>query len=35
MNVSELEHIMAMKVEASETNEKETVYCIEYSSQPF
>jgi len=35
MNISELEHIRAMKVEASETNEKETVYCIEYSNQPF
>jgi negative regulator of replication initiation len=35
MNVSELEHVRAMKVEASETNEKETVYCIEYSNQPF
>jgi hypothetical protein len=35
MNISELEHRRAMKVGTSEINEKETVYCIEYSNQPF
>ena len=34
MNISELEHIRAMKVKVSETNEEETVYCIEYLNQP-
>jgi len=34
MNVPELEHIRAMKVKVSETNEEETVYCIEYLNQP-
>jgi negative regulator of replication initiation len=35
MNISELEHKRAKRVEARESNEKETVYCIEYLNQPF
>ena len=35
MNISELEHRRAKRVEASESNEKGTVYCIEYLNQPF
>ena len=35
MNISELEQIRAKRVKASENNEKETVYCIEYLNQPF
>jgi hypothetical protein len=35
MNISELEHRRAKKLEASESNDKETVYCIEYLNQPF
>lgn len=35
MNISELEHRRAKRVEASENNEKETVYCIEYLNHPF
>lgn len=34
MNISELEHRRAKKLEAG-SNEKETVYCIEYLNQPF
>ena len=35
MNISELEHRRAKRLEASDSNEKETVYCIEYLNQPF
>ena len=35
MNISELEHRRAKRLEASESNEKESVYCIEYFNQPF
>ena len=35
MNISELEHKRAKRAEASDSNEKETVYCIEYLNQPF
>ena len=34
MNISELEQIRAKRVKASENNEKEPVYCIEYLNQP-
>ena len=34
MNISELEHRRAKKVKASEINEKEPVYSIEYLNQP-
>ena len=34
MNISELEQIRAIRVKASEINEKEPVYCIEYLNQP-
>ena len=35
MNISELEHRRAKRLEASESNDKETVYSIEYLNQPF
>ena len=35
MNVPELEHIRAKRVNAGESNEKETVYSVEYLNQPF
>ena len=35
MNISELEPRRAKRLEASGSNEKETVYCIEYLNQPF
>ena len=35
MNVPELEHMREKTVKASESNEKEPVYCIEYLNQPF
>jgi len=35
MNISELEHRRAKSLDASQGNEKETVYCIEYLNQPF
>ena len=35
MNISELEHRRAKRLEASDSNEKGTVYRIEYLNQPF
>ena len=35
MNISEIEQIIAKRVKASEINENEPVYCIEYLNQPF
>jgi hypothetical protein len=35
MNISELKHRRAIKVEANESNDKETIYCIEYLNQPY
>ena len=35
MNISELEPRRAKRLKASGSNEKETVYCIEYLNQPF
>ncbi|MGB5091152.1 MAG: hypothetical protein WBN72_09435 [Nitrososphaeraceae archaeon] len=35
MNVPELEQMREKTVKASESNEKEPVYCIEYLNQPF
>ncbi len=34
MNVPELEQMREKTVKASESNEKEPVYCIEYLNQP-
>jgi hypothetical protein len=35
MNVPELEHIRAKRVNAGESNQSEAVYFVEYLNQPF